>query len=149
MVEIDLLQHALRVAALLFGLGLVGFVVRRNLIVMFLSAELMLQGISLALVAWGRFQRDWDGQMLVTFIICVAACEAALALVLVLMLCQYSGNLDVASWQGIREEGIAPYVDQEVPEDASHGDHRRWPTLTPAGVQPHVPSEEFQHRSHV
>ena len=53
--EIALLQNYLIVGGLLFGVGLVGLMARRNLIVMFLAAELMLQGVSLSLVAWGRY----------------------------------------------------------------------------------------------
>ncbi len=51
---LPLLQNGLMVGAILFSLGLVGILTRRNLIVMFLSAELMLQGISVSLVAWSR-----------------------------------------------------------------------------------------------
>ena len=80
--ELALLHNYLLVSALLFGIGLVGFVARRNLIVMFLAAELMLQGISLSLVAWSRYHNDWGGQMLVVFIIAIAGCEAAIALAL-------------------------------------------------------------------
>ena len=57
------------VLIVLFGGGLIGFVSRRNMIVMFLSAEIMLQGVSLSLVAWSRFRNDFGGQMLVLFII--------------------------------------------------------------------------------
>ena len=57
---------------------MVGFLVRRNVIVMFLCAEMMLQGVSLSLVAWGRHHHNWDGQSLVIFVIAVAACEAEL-----------------------------------------------------------------------
>ncbi len=80
------LQSFLSIGAVLFGVGLIGFLSRRNMIVMFLSAEMMLQGVSLSLVAWGRYHNDLGGQMLVVFIIAVAACEAAIALALVLML---------------------------------------------------------------
>ena len=80
------LNNYLIVGAMLFGIGLIGFLSRRNMIVMFLSAEMMLQGVSLSLVAWGRFHNDFGGQMLVMFIIAVAACEAAIALALILML---------------------------------------------------------------
>ena len=73
------------------------------MIVMFLSAEMMLQGVSLSLVAWGRFHDDFGGQMLVFFIIAVAACEAAIALALVVTLFERSGNLDIAAWQALRE----------------------------------------------
>jgi NADH-quinone oxidoreductase subunit K len=149
MSEFQALQHALVIAAILFGLGLVGFFVRRNMIVMFLCVELMLQGVSLALVAWSRLYGQWDGQMLVTFIISVAACEAAIALVLVLMLCQYSGSLDIAGWQNLREESVRPFVDQEVPEEAIRADQKEWPILTPAGIEPKKSTEEPLHRSHV
>ena len=47
--------------------GLVGFLSRRNMIVMFLCAEMMLQGVSVSLVAWGRWHNNWDGQILVPF----------------------------------------------------------------------------------
>ena len=59
----------------------------------------MLQGVSVSLVAWGRYYNDFGGQVLVIFIITVAACEAAIALALVLMLFQRSGRLDIAIWQ--------------------------------------------------
>ena len=90
--ELALLQHYQLVGAMLFGIGLIGFVARRNMIVMFLSAEMMLQGVSLSLVAWGRFHNDFGGQVLVLFIIAVAACEAAVALALILMLWRRSGK---------------------------------------------------------
>ena len=75
--EAALLQNYLVVAGLLFGIGLIGFMVRRNMIVMFLCAEMMLQGVSLSAVAFGRYHNDWGGQMLVIFIIAVAAAEAS------------------------------------------------------------------------
>ena len=59
--EYALLHNYLVVGALLFGIGLIGFLSRRNMIVMFLSAEMMLQGVSLSLVAWGRFYNDFGG----------------------------------------------------------------------------------------
>ena len=72
------LWHYLAVAAVLFGIGLVGFLTRRNLIVMFLCAEMMLQGVSINLVGFGRFHNNWGGKMLVVFMITVAACEAGM-----------------------------------------------------------------------
>ncbi len=90
--ELASLQAFLTVGAALFGIGLIGFLSRRNMIVMFLSAEMMLQGVSLSLVAWGRYHSDLGGQMLVIFIIAVAACEAAIALAVVLMLFERKGT---------------------------------------------------------
>lgn len=147
MSETVLLENYLLVGALLFGIGLVGFVSRRNMIVMFLSAEMMLQGVSVSLVAWGRFHNNWGGQMLVIFILTVAACEAAIALALVLSLYQRSNSLDIAFWQRLREDNLPPYADREIPPVG--GEARHWPTLTPAGIEPQPDVEEVTHRARV
>ena len=140
------LQNYLLVGALLFGIGLVGFVVRRNMIVMFLCVEMMLQGVAMSLVAWGRFHGDWGGQMLVIFIIAVAACEAAIGLALILALYHQSKRLDVAFWQDLREEGQPAFVDRRIPEEPA--DERHWPQLTPAGIEPAVDDRERERRRH-
>ncbi len=145
--ELAMLHNYLIVGSIVFVLGLVGFLARRNLIVMFLSAEMMLQGVSINLVAWGRFHNDWGGQMLVVFIITVAACEAAIALALVLMLFRRSGKLDAAVWHELREDNLPAYVDTEVPEPLEAD--RQWPLLAPSGIEPVQDTEETVHRSHV
>ena len=63
MMSLPMLHNALVVGAMLFSLGLVGILTRRNLIVMFLCAELMLQGVSVSLVAWSRYHGDWGGDI--------------------------------------------------------------------------------------
>ncbi len=148
MSELDLLNNYLLVGGLLFTLGLVGFLVRRNLIVMFLCAEMMLQGVSMSLVAWSRFHQDWGGQSLVVFVITIAACEAAIALALILMLYHHSGTLDVVYWQDLREEGQAAYVDRKIPEEPEE-EEQVWPTLTPAGIAPQLDEKVELHRSRV
>jgi NADH-quinone oxidoreductase subunit K len=145
--EAALLQHYLIVGALLFAIGLVGLTARRNLIVMFLATELMLQGISISLVAWSRFHNDWGGQMLVIFIIAVAACEAAIALALVVALFQSAGSLDVAYWHRLREDNLPEYVDKEIP--APPEEEEAWPELTPAGQPPDVDPTKTPYRTHV
>lgn len=145
--ETSLLYNTLAVGGILFALGMVGFLVRRNLIVMFLCAEMMLQGVSLSLVAFGRFHNDWGGQMLVIFIITVAACEAAIALALILMLAQRTGKLDSAAWQDLREEGQPPFVDRAVPEERASD--RVWPHLTPAGIEPPAKEDDLSFRPRV
>ena len=141
------LPNFLVIGALLFAIGLVGFIVRRNMIVMFLCAEMMLQGISLSAVAFGRYHNHWGGQMLVIFIIAVAAAEASIALALILMVFHKSGTLDIAFWQDMREGGQPAFVDHRVPEEQA--EDRLWPTLTPAGVEPEVDEDEQLHRSKV
>ncbi len=146
--ELALLENYLIVGALLFGIGLVGFFSRRNMIVMFLSAEMMLQGVSVSLVAWSRFHNDWGGQMLVIFILTVAACEAAIALAVVLTLFHKRGSLDIAVWQQLREENQPPYFENtsELPPNEPEP---VWPKLAPAGIEPAADLEETTHRSHV
>lgn len=165
--ELSLLYNYLAVGGILFALGLIGFLVRRNMIVMFLCAEMMLQGVSVSLIGFGRYHGSlaavgaaaagqaewsqaagpWGGQMLVIFIITVAACEAGIAMALVLMLARRSGSLDAAFWQDLREEGQPPFVDQEVPEERS--EDRVWPALTPAGVRPETDPDQLLHRPRV
>ncbi len=152
--EVALLYNFLIVGGVLFALGLIGFIVRRNLIVMFLCAELMLQGVSLSLIGWGRYHGSlggnagaWGGQMLVIFIITVAACEAGIAMALILMLARRIGKLDSAAWQNLREDGQPIYVDREVPEERT--EDRVWPHLTPAGIQPFTDPDRIVHRPRV
>jgi NADH-quinone oxidoreductase subunit K len=80
------LEHYLTVSALLFSLGLLGVIMRRNLLVMYMSLELMLNAANLALVAFSRFHDDLNGQVLVFFIITVAAAEVAVGLALIVAL---------------------------------------------------------------
>jgi NADH-quinone oxidoreductase subunit K len=146
--ELALLQNYLTVGALLFGIGLVGFLCRRNMIVMFLCAEMMLQGVSVSLVAWGRYYNDFSGQVLVVFIITIAACEAAIALALILMLYYRKGSLDIIVWQDLREADQPPFVDRELPEKSTE-ETPVWPTLPPAGNRPEIPRTDTEYRPHV
>lgn len=80
------LQHYLVVSALLFSLGLLGVILRRNLLNIYMSLEVMLNAANLALVAFSRFNQDLNGQVLVFFIITVAAAEVAVGLALIVAL---------------------------------------------------------------
>ena len=80
------LEHYLAVSAVLFGLGLLGVIARRNLLVIYMSLELMLNAANLALVAFSRFNDNLDGQVMVFFIITVAAAEVAVGLALIVAL---------------------------------------------------------------
>lgn len=71
-------------ATLLFGIGGLGVLIRRNLIVMFMSIELMLNAVNLAFVALARQQHGMDGQVMVFFVMTVAAAEAAVGLAIIL-----------------------------------------------------------------
>ena len=80
------LQHYLIVSALLFSLGLLGVIARRNLLIIYMSLELMLNAANLALVAFSRFNDDLNGQVMVFFIITVAAAEVSVGLALIVAL---------------------------------------------------------------
>lgn len=80
------LEHYLVVSVLLFSLGLLGVVVRRNLLIIYMSLELMLNAANLALVAFSRFNSNLNGQVMVFFIITVAAAEVSVGLALIVAL---------------------------------------------------------------
>ena len=80
------LEHYLVVSALLFALGLIGVIVRRNILIIYMSLELMLNAANLALVAFSRFTNNLDGQVFVFFTITVAAAEVAVGLALIVAL---------------------------------------------------------------
>jgi NADH-quinone oxidoreductase subunit K len=80
------LEHYLVVSGILFSLGLLGVIMRRNLLVIYMCLELMLNAANLALVAMSRFNGNLDGQIMVFFIITVAAAEVAVGLALIVAL---------------------------------------------------------------
>jgi NADH-quinone oxidoreductase subunit K len=86
------LNDYLLVSGLLFSIGLAGVVLRRNIIIVFMCLELMLSAANLTLVAFSRFNvakdglPDYDGQMLVFFVITVAAAEVAVGLAIIVAL---------------------------------------------------------------
>jgi NADH-quinone oxidoreductase subunit K len=82
------LGHYLVVSAILFCLGLMGVIARRNLLIIYMGLELMLNAANLALVAFSRFNNDnrLDGQVFVFFVITVAAAEVAVGLALIVAL---------------------------------------------------------------
>ena len=71
---------------IVFSIGIFGFITRRNMIIMLLSTELMLNGVNISLVAFSHYLQDMRGQVMVFFIIAVAAAEAAIGLALIIAL---------------------------------------------------------------
>ncbi len=133
------LGHSLMVGAALFVLGAVGFLTRRNLITLFLCAELMLQGVALNLVAFASHHGHLHGQVFALFIVTVAACEAGLALALILMLYRARKSLDVSLWQDLRDPDLEPTLDAErLPAPAAE---EASPILAVAGRLPHRADE--------
>ncbi len=130
-------QRFLLVGAGLFILGAIGFLTRRNLILMVLSTELMLHGVSLTLVTFGRIHQTQEGQAFTIFTLTVAACEAGLALSLVLSLYRKSHSLDIQLWSELRESDMSgPVLDVVSETQAMPGSYENIPKLTPAGIAP-------------
>src|SRR5262245_29332121 len=146
----ELLRNYLLVGAALVALGMLGFLSRRNLIVMFLSAEMMLQGVALTLVGFGRYHGNWTGQIFTIMILTVAACEASIALALIVILYNRRTSLDVTLWQDIREAGVAATPTTDIAEEAEPVEPipgpESYPHLTPAGVERAHPVEPWIER---
>ncbi|MCY2963498.1 MAG: NADH-quinone oxidoreductase subunit NuoK [Planctomycetota bacterium] len=131
-----MLNNYLVVGALLFALGAVGFLTRRNLIVMFLCAELMLQGVSTTLVGFSGYHGTWGGQVTAIFSLALAAAEAGVALALFVVLFKRGYSLDVSIWQDLREEDQPPVDAETAAEDTPQPAEKIWPQLTPSGRLP-------------
>ncbi len=97
-----ILSHYLITAAIIFCIGLIGFISRRNMIIMFLCTEMMFQGVMLSLVAFSKYHLNYTGQTFVVFVLTVAAAEAALALGLVVLLYRKRQTLDAMAWADMR-----------------------------------------------
>jgi NADH-quinone oxidoreductase subunit K len=138
-------ERYLVVGAILFVLGALGFFTRRNLIVLMLSAEMMLHGVSLTLVTFSRLHHDLEGQAFTIFILTVATCEAGIALALILALYQKSNSLDVELWTDLREPDLPSPALVEAAEEPPFvpPKPKEFPTLTPAGIEPDI-REEFK-----
>jgi len=89
------LEHGLLLASLLFGLGLTGLMVRRNLLFMLMSLEIMLNAASLAFVLAGSYWHQADGQVMFVLIISLAAAEASIGLALLMRLYRRFNTLSV------------------------------------------------------
>ena len=96
------LQHYLVVSAVMFALGLAGVIMRRNALVIFMSLELMLNAANLALVAFSRYNGNLQGQVLVFFIITVAAAEVAVGLAIIVALFRKRRTVNVDELSSMR-----------------------------------------------
>jgi NADH-quinone oxidoreductase subunit K len=89
------ISYYLALSGILFGLGVVAFVFKRNIITIFMSIELMLNAVNLAFVAFARAKGQLDGLVFVFFVVVVAAAEVAVGLAIVIMLAQNRESLNV------------------------------------------------------
>jgi NADH-quinone oxidoreductase subunit K len=97
------LSHFLTVSALLFIIGMLGVLTRRNILIIFMSIELMLNAVNVTLVAFGRYLDTMIGQVFAVFVITIAAAEAAIGLGLILVLTRRQDSVDVTAVNLLRE----------------------------------------------
>ena len=96
------LSHYLLVSAVLFAIGTAGVFLRRNLITILLSIEIMLNAVNLTFVAFGRQLGSVDGQIIVFFVMTVAAAEAAVGLAIVISLYRHRESLNPDAFASLK-----------------------------------------------
>ena len=96
------LNHYLILSGILFAIGTAGVFLRKNLITILLSIEIMLNAVNLTFVAFGRFKGDVDGQIITFFVMTVAAAEAAVGLALVISLFRHRETLSPDAFTALK-----------------------------------------------
>jgi NADH-quinone oxidoreductase subunit K len=96
------LSHVLVLSLILFALGAAGFIIRRNVITVFMCIELMLNAVNLAFIAFARHLPSLDGQIFVFFVIVVAAAEAAVGLAIIVALHRNRNSLAIDDVDSMR-----------------------------------------------
>jgi len=96
-------NHILFLSAALFIIGMMGVLIRRNLIIIFMCVELMMNAVNLSLVGFGWETNTLDGQSFVIFTIAVAAAEAAVGLAIILALSRRAHTIDADEFRALRD----------------------------------------------
>jgi NADH-quinone oxidoreductase subunit K len=96
------LGHYLILSAILFATGTMGIFLRRNVITVLLSIEVMLNAVNLAFIAFGRAQGSVDGQVIMFFVVTVAAAEAAVGLAIVIALFRHRESLNPDAFTSLK-----------------------------------------------
>ena len=96
------LNHYLFLSAILFSIGTAGVFLRRNLITLLLSVEIMLNAVNLSFVAMGRFNGSVEGQIITFFVMTVAAAEAAVGLALIIALFRHRESLNPDAFTSLK-----------------------------------------------
>ena len=96
-------SYFLVLSAVLFGLGVIAFIFKRNILTIFMSIELMLNAVNLAFVSFSRSLGRLQGQVFVFFVIVVAAAEAAVGLAIIILIHRNRGTLDVENVDSLKD----------------------------------------------
>ena len=96
-------SYYLALSAVLFGLGVIAFIFKRNILTIFMSIELMLNAVNLAFVSFSRLLGQLQGQVFVFFVIVVAAAEAAVGLAIIILIHRNRGTLNVEKVDSLKD----------------------------------------------
>ena len=96
-------SYFLVLSAILFGLGVIAFIFKRNILTVFMSIELMLNAVNLSFVSFSRLLGQLQGQVFVFFVIVVAAAEAAVGLAIIILIHRNRGTLDVENVDSLKD----------------------------------------------
>lgn len=121
------LDHVVLLAAALFAVGLVGLTSRRNVLMMLLSVEILLNAANLALVAFSRVHANLDGQVFVFFTMTVAAAEVAVGLAIVIALFRLRQTTDVGEVRELHEVDYGPVPVLRLEGEDAHHHHEEHP----------------------
>ena len=97
------LEWYLALSAVLFVIGMIGVLTRRNVLVIFMSVEMMLNAVNISFIAFGRAINSATGQVFALFVITIAAAEAAVGLAIVIALARRQDTVDVGRIDTLRE----------------------------------------------
>ncbi len=89
------LNHYILLSAIIFSIGVIGVLIRRNAIIIFMSVELMLNAVNLLLTAFSAYKGDASGQVFVFFIMALAAAEVAVGLAIIVMVYRNTSSVDI------------------------------------------------------
>jgi len=96
------LEHVIGLSAILFVIGMIGVATRRNVIVVLMSIELMLNAVNLTFIAFSRYLGSTDGQVAVFFVMAVAAAEAVIGLAIIISAFRHRQSLDPQEMQSLK-----------------------------------------------
>lgn len=96
-------NHYIVLSAILFTIGMIGVLTRRDAIMIFMCIELMLNAVNLSFVAFSRFHNVMDGRLFVIFVMAVAAAEAAVGLAIVVLLFRSKETIEVDKFKTLKE----------------------------------------------
>lgn len=96
------MAHYLLLSAVLFGIGMLGVLTRKNLMIILMSVELMLNAVNLTFIALARYMADNNGQVIVFFVLCVAAAEVAVGLAILISVWRQRGTMHIDSMRNLQ-----------------------------------------------